>query len=425
MNANLPLNQILCGDALSMLRTLPDDSVHCCVTSPPYFGLRDYGIDGQIGQEPTPTEFVQAIVEVFREVRRVLRSDGTCWVNLGDSYSDRGYQVPDNKHKDVGNGGGMSSKTIGIPPKNLIGIPWRVAFGLQDDGWILRSDIIWSKPNPMPESVEDRPTKSHEYIFLLAKSPQYFYDIDAIREPHADTSLPRALRGVGENNKWTDGAPGSTPQSISQPRKNARKYDGTTYAGNGSKMQGHSGYYASDGSLLLNPLGRNKRTVWTVSTKSFKGAHFATFPPDLIEPCILAGSPETCCAVCGAPYTRVMEREAMQIKRSDRPDAMGEFGRTQSSGTVVSPAMGRTLGFEPTCACGGGTSRGVVLDPFMGSGTTAREARRHNRHYIGIELNPKYVRMAERSLRLPFEQPVEEEQPKANDYSDLPLFGGS
>ncbi len=398
MNANLPLNQILCGDALTMLRTLPDESVHCCVTSPPYFGLRDYGINGQIGQEPTPTEFVQALVEVFREVRRVLRSDGTCWVNLGDSYSaDRGYQVPDNKHKDVGNGVGMSSKTIGIPPKNLIGIPWRVAFGLQDDGWILRSDIIWSKPNPMPESVEDRPTKSHEYIFLLAKSPRYYYDGNAIKEPAISGTDLGLLRGRSDGDN----------DHVSWHAASIKKRQ---QAGVDSRTAG-SGF-------------RNRRTVWNVATHPFKGAHFATFPPDLIEPCILAGSPETCCAVCGAPYTRVMEREAMQIKRSDRPDQMGEFGRTQSSGTVVSPAMGRTLGFEPTCACGGETSRGVILDPFMGSGTTAREARKHNRHYIGIDLNPKYVRMAERSLRLPFEQPAQEEQPKSNDYSDLPLFGG-
>ena len=320
-------NRIYLGDAKTALRELPDQCVQTCVTSPPYFGLRDYGIDGQIGAENTPAEFVAALVNVFREVRRVLRDDGTVWLNIGDSYANddkwggsTGGKHAAGLHGETGIG--RDKTETGLPPKNLIGIPWRVAFGLQDDGWILRRDIIWAKPNPMPGSVTDRPTTAHEYIFLMAKNPHYYYDAEAIKEPSTYPGDNRAARS------------------------DTRKLIDPKCMDNGSRARTGS------------PTGitRNKRSVWEVATSPFKGAHFATFPPDLIQPCILAGAP---------------------------------------------------VG-------------GVVLDPFMGSGTTALVARYHGRQYVGCELNPKYIAMAKRRLRMPFEhQPAIE-----SNVSDLPLFTG-
>ena len=298
--------RILQGDCIEQMKTLDEKSVQTCVTSPPYFGLRDYGHDGQIGLEPTPDEFVQALVEVFREVRRVLRDDGTVWLNLGDSYagSGRGRNAdgtapnPQGKqatHRGSTDGELTPIETPGLKQKDLIGIPWMVAFALRADGWYLRQDIIWHKPNPMPESVQDRCTKAHEYIFLLSKSQRYFYDAEAIAE---------------------DVVKGAAGSSFN---------DGQTAI--------HQLGRASDTERIEQPR-RNKRSVWTVSTKPFSGAHFATFPPDLIEPCILAGSAE---------------------------------GDT-------------------------------VLDPFTGSGTTGMVALRHNRSFVGCELNPEYVEIARRRI---------------------------
>ena len=298
--------QIITGDCIEVMRSMPDESVHTCVTSPPYFGLRDYGHEGQIGLEPTPDEFVTALVAVFREVRRVLRDDGTLWLNLGDSYARTGGT--DRKVSKTARVGStrntmeqMKDRTQvapqGLKDKDLIGIPWRVAFALQADGWYLRQDIIWHKPNPMPESVRDRCTKAHEYIFLLSKGPKYYFDAEAIKEPVSPDMLRRAkaghTRGQGKLDKSRNDAATVRPTNIT----------GTT---------------------------RNRRSVWTVTTKPFKGAHFATFPPDLIEPCILAGCPPN----------------------------------------------------------------GVVLDPFGGAGTTGLVAHRHDRNAILIEINPEYAVMA-------------------------------
>ena len=267
----MKLIKILQGNCLDKLKELPDQSINTCITSPPYWGLRDYGEGEQLGLEDTPEEFVNNLVEVFREVKRVLRDDGTVWLNLGDSYSSGGRTTTTNQSlrgdKDYGVTRPKPSK--GIKPKDLIGIPWRVAFALQQDGgWYLRQDIIWHKPNPMPESVKDRCTKAHEYIFLLSKSPKYYFDNEAIKEP-------------------------------------AKSHD-----------------------------KRNKRSVWTVTTKPFKGSHFATFPMDLIEPCVLAGCPEN----------------------------------------------------------------GTVLDPFGGSGTTGIVANSHNRKAVLIELNTEYIEIARKRI---------------------------
>ena len=339
--------QILQGDCRDVLKTLPDQSVNCCVTSPPYFGLRDYGtatweggdeecdhtigakdadnkavfservtrgersccvkcgakrVDSQIGLESTPDEFVSQLVSVFREVKRVLRDDGTLWLNLGDSYvgsaNNGGSESKTMAGPQAATGKNLPSKRgEGLKPKDLIGIPWRVAFALQADGWYLRQDIIWHKPNPMPESVTDRCTKAHEYVFLLSKSAKYWYDAGAVKEPHTSTPTPRR--------------------------------DATTTRAYQNNAQNTGVAYGDKQRTTYGDDGRNKRSVWTVPTRPYKGAHFATFPPDLIRPCILAGCPV------------------------------------------------------------GGT----VLDCFGGSGTTGEVSEEEGRNSILIELNPEYVEL--------------------------------
>jgi len=320
--------QILTGDVRQTLATLPEKSVNCCVTSPPYFGLRDYGVDGQIGLEPTPAEFVAELVAVFREVRRVLRDDGTLWLNLGDSYATRWASA-----RSKGRGGLTDNERErhGSPPagfknKDLIGIPWRVAFALQADGWYLRQDIIWHKPNPMPESVTDRCTKAHEYVFLLSKAGRYYFDSEAMQERAVGQSA-HDLTGQGY------AAPGQTPNRGNRSKRDSFKREGSKRA---EVIPGQTvGTHRPDRvESEHNLFTRNKRSVWTVATRPYKGAHFATFPPDLIRPCVLAGAP---------------------------------FG-------------------------------GVVLDPFLGSGTTAAVAVSEGRHAIGCELNPEYVTLAQQRI---------------------------
>jgi DNA modification methylase len=281
---------------------MPDKSVHCCVTSPPYFGLRDYGHAGQIGLEPTPDAFVAEMVAVFREVRRVLRDDGTLWLNLGDSYSGsgKGGNPADSPHQKqrtnagsmtvIGNTAREAAKTkfsgedrnFGLKPKDLIGIPWRVAFALQADGWYLRQDIIWSKPNPMPESVTDRCTKAHEYIFLMSKSARYYYDQDAIAEAVTASTIDRLSQPNLDNQIGSERVPGKTNGNM--------KAVGRVDKGSGDGLV-DQGMYSGRAGSRADGL-RNRRSVWEVVTQPFKEAHFATFPPDLIEPCIKAGCPE-------------------------------------------------------------------------------------------------------------------------------------
>jgi DNA modification methylase len=333
---------VLLGDCLGSLRAMPDCSVHTCITSPPYFGLRDYGHAGQIGLEATPEAYVARLVDVFREVRRVLRDDGTLWLNLGDSYSfsGKGGKPEESPHRkqatNAGSlikGGDMGS---GLPPKNLLGIPWRVAFALQADGWYLRQDIIWHKPNPMPESVTDRCTKAHEYLFLLSKSERYYFDQEAVKEPAVDATggvrkQQARARAIAMEKGLTDAHIDAIRAAGITDTGKARE----TQSGTGKNTpevqrlaeeakQALGGYYRE---FLTDDGTRNRRSVWTVSTKPYAGAHFATFPPDLIEPCVLAGAP---------------------------------------------------IG-------------GTVLDPFGGSGTTAGVAVKHGRSAILCELNPAYV----------------------------------
>jgi DNA modification methylase len=293
------MNKTIFGDCRATMRELIAQGVkvQMCVTSPPYFGLRDYGHEGQLGLESTPYEFVANMVEVFRLVRDLLADDGVLWLNLGDSYAaNRGYQVPDQKVGDVGNSKG-SKVPDGLKVKDLIGIPWRVAFALQADGWYLRQDIIWHKPNPMPESVTDRCTKSHEYLFLLSKNDKYYFNGEAIAEPLTDSSIER----------------------LSQPTLDKQQgYSRVPFKTNGN-MKAVGGAQGK----------RNRRSVWTIPTSSYSGAHFATFPSALIEPCILAGS------------------------------RIGD----------------------------------LVLDPFMGSGTTGQVSQDLGRRWIGCELNTEYLEL--------------------------------
>ncbi len=340
------IDKIVVGDCLEVLRQMPAGSVHCCVTSPPYWGLRDYGVEGQFGLEKTPEEYVNKMVAIFREVRRVLRGDGTLWLNMGDSYTSGGRSGHGTAigYKQETNKGCLTVREtrpempVNLKPKDLIGMPWTLAFALRDDGWYLRSDIIWSKPNPMPESVTDRPTKSHEYIFLLTKSQRYYYDAEAIKDPVTGNAH---ARGNGINPKcagWADGSGSHRAMAHAKSKKDVGREkqglrDSTKFGrGKGWRVKQNSSFSGSVNKLVSS---RNKRTVWTVPIYALTDAHFATFPPKLIEPCILAGSPEG----------------------------------------------------------------GIVLDPFGGAGTTALVAAKHGRRSVSIELNPEYAKMARKRIK--------------------------
>jgi len=448
------------GNALAVLRTLPEASAHACVTSPPYWGLRDYGVEpiawggdpehrhhwgpqilvnvtnhtdkrrwnhtrngrgeeqptekrpgwpnkiaqgescvcgawrGALGLEPTPELYVRHLVEVFRAVRRVLRRDGTCWLNLGDSYA-RDERKGQHKAGDLGKhaylldgGGGRSAGAAplgasGLKPKDLCGIPWRVALALQADGWYLRSDIIWAKPNPMPESVTDRPTRSHEHLFLLAKSARYFYDHLAIAEPVA-----RPQEAARKNPARFGGA-----NKFAAAQKQSRLHSGNAYRGTPT-------------------MTRNRRSVWTIATQPYAGAHFATYPRALVEPCIKAGTSEYgCCPGCGAQWRRVALKSVVipidyqgkwrttDAQSNGRRLLANIRARRQAEESHDSPfPQSKTTGWEPTCRHRKDPVSCTVLDPFCGSGTTGVVALHLGRRFIGIELNPNYVELARRRI---------------------------
>lgn len=364
------------GDALEVLRQMPAAAVQCVTTSPPYWNLRDYGEPGQLGLEPTPAEYVAKMVAVFDEVWRVLRDDGVVWLNLGDSYAS------DIKGRKVSHG---------VKTKDLVGIPWRVALGLQDAGWYLRSDIIWSKPNPMPESVRDRPTKAHEYIFLLTKNARYFYDADAVRTPAKSETLKMP-------DGW-DTAPGAHGSFHRNGREKGRKTD--KQRGHGRRHNGFNDRWDAMPKPEQQAMGANLRSVWQVATHPYPDAHFATFPPKLIEPCILAGtSDHGACPDCGAPWQRVVEREVSGSRhvspKDDNPDR--NDGPDESTSRLHSQYFDyRVTGesWQPTCDCDAGDPVPcVVMDPFLGSGTTALVAQRLGRHCVGIDISTDYLDMA-------------------------------
>jgi len=387
--------RLLTGDCRDVLKRLLAGSVHCLVTSPPYYRLRDYGVDGQIGLEASPSEYIEKLVEVFREVRRVLRSDGTCWVCLGDSYAgswgnqgrkeSRGTQRPtvnDGRYPALGSCTG-TIRSPGLKPKDLIGIPWMIAFALRADGWYLRQDIIWSKPNPMPESVTDRCTKAHEYVFLLSKSPRYYYDAEAIAEEMAPASITQLSQPTLAMQTGSARVPGKTNGPM--------KAVGSLHM-QGTQRNDGERWRIADGGVA--PRGtRNRRSVWTVATAPFPEGHFATFPPDLVEPCILAGtSAKGVCAECGAPWARVVERQRYATRPGNPIKAdtsRNDGGRADRVRSDV-----RTTGWQPSCSCNAAVVPATVLDPFAGAGTTALVADRLGRDAIGIELNPSYRSMA-------------------------------
>jgi DNA modification methylase len=356
--------RILVGDCRDRLRELAKASVHCVVTSPPYFFLRDYGVDGQLGLESTPDDYASELVDVFREVRRVLRDDGTVWLNLGDGFA--------------GNGG--ASRWGHLKPKDLLGMPWRVAFALQANGWYLRSDIVWAKKNPMPESVRDRPTRGHEFVFLLTKNRRYFYDAEAVREPFAAATIKRIAQATFESQ--TGGAKDGL-----NPNRSARRAL--------VNLKGR----AMAPQLEDRPrktTGRNLRSVWHLGSEPFKGAHFATFPTRLVEPCIKAGTSEAgCCPGCGAPWRRVTERESTVGAARGINDSQfraNVHGQPQRGNIHVTVA---TTGWRPSCECADHEPVPcTVLDPFAGAGTTGLVADRLGRDALLIEINPQYAEMA-------------------------------
>ncbi len=426
-------NLLIRGNALRI--PLADESVQCVVTSPPYWGLRDYGTgrwiggdpecphvgqgtranclcgavrnDDQLGLEDTPAAFVETMVQVFREARRVLRSDGTCFVNLGDSYGSRpggsnGGWDGNNKNPDgtartnrQANGNYVEQVT-GLKPKDLCGIPWRVALALQADGWYLRSDIIWAKPNPMPESVTDRPTKSHEYVFLLTKSERYYWDAEAVREKSCidDTSS-----GYHRQRRYSDEHQTSRP--------------------NGANRVDYGDLKTTAG-VLCPEAGRNIRTVWNIPTESYVGAHFATFPRKLAEPCIKAGtSQKGCCPECGKGWVRIVTSESIAT-RPGRNTKVGGGGALINGNRDPRRKVCVTTdhGWRPACQHGHDPIPCVVLDPFAGSGTTVLVAEGLHRRGIGLDLSAEYLKLASNRINHPHRH-----VPRPGKAESFPLWG--
>lgn len=414
----MPSYQIINCDVIEVLRQLESNSIHCCITSPPYYGLRDYGTEGQIGLEPTPEEFIDKLISVFHEVYRVLRPDGTLWVNMGDSYFGSwgnygGKNRGKGSQREIGNGSSVpnpaydgleafrppqTAKHSKYKPKDRMFIPHRLALALLDDGWYARDEIVWAKPSPMPESVTDRCTKAHEFVFMFSKQERYFYDKEAIQETSVSKEMRKGFRG-GDGTRYT----------------NNRSFDNSAESINGSGS-------------LPQPNKRNKRSVWHVVSQGYPEAHFATFSPKLIEPMILAGtSTKGCCPECGSPAKRILNKtrkatrpgEKTKIKVPSGWDtSKGSHGTIHKDGRTKEPeyreveevgnrdpkrhcTITDTIGWEPTCKCGKELYQFLpctVLDPFAGSGTTLAVSLQHGRNAIGIEINPEYCNLIRKRI---------------------------
>lgn len=498
------------GDVTEVLRTLPDESVHMVASSPPYYGLRDYGTgkwiggsdpecdhlmllgsqgqdgdrsgrrhtqrvpykglcgrcgavreDKQIGLEESPEAWCEKLVQVFREVRRVLRKDGTLWINCGDSYSNGGCGARDpekwpkqsrNDHAPY-----HAKRSTGVKPKDLIGAPWMLAFALRADGWHLRADIIWEKKSPMPESVKDRPTKSHEYIFLFSRSARYYYDIEATKEPCSKDTHARYSRGRSANHKYSEGV--DTPAEITRRAQNlqigfahmstakipagwhqgGRSAEGLTPGGARDRVAGVGPKTAERETAGKNnpsmqaAVGlvvgtRNRRSVWRIGAQPFKGAHFATWPEKLVLPMILAGTSERgVCSRCGAPWMRQVQKRIALLGRTSgnkqrkfRVDHGGNpdlHNSHQGFGFPYEALVTETTGWKPSCKCFANIFPvpepvpATVVDPFTGSGTTGVVARKYGRNFIGIDLKQEYLNMArsriESAIPLIAEQPAQ------------------
>ena len=424
------IDTVICGDVLDKLPEIPTGSVNCCVTSPPYWGLRDYGVEGQLGLEKTPEEYVAKMVEVFREVWRVLRDDGTLWLNMGDSYAGGGRGFGYGGKQDTNKGReGMPTSIVppGLKPKDLCGIPWRVAFALQADGWFLRQHVIWHKPNPMPESATDRCTKAHDYIFLMTKSgnpltwtnnklgistrvaPPGIRGAEGVDWEWVEHSAcegegcdnKRCINGRVKTSLWQGHDYYYDAEAIKEDAKDEESYSGRKFrgpkaiiaaGGRPGRQQTIDNGCPADGKTFAKV---NKRSVWTVPTCPYSEAHFATFPPDLILPCILAGCPQQVCKKCGEPRRRILNKTQTtdgrpQIgPRNGTPCADARGGNKCPDGYMTETT---TTGWTD-CGCGHGFDSGVVLDPFAGAFTTALVAYQNNRHYTIIELSEEYVKL--------------------------------
>lgn len=436
-------SQIALGDCLEVMRTLPDESVHCCVTSPPYFGLRNYGIDGQIGLENTPQLFIAKMVEVFEEVRRILRPDGVLFLNLGDSYAGswgnyggqnrgngqqreitKGSQVPNLAYNGLESFRPPTATPPGLKPKDLMLMPHRVAIALQSAGWWVRSDMPWVKRSAMPESVTDRPAKALEYVFMLTKSQKYFFDMEAVRVGMTESSIARLSQDTAAQSGSERASNTLSPNGNDRMKAVGRDR---------SLPQNRNGEH---GNLDETPAGsRNFRNadLWFSSIKEphglvgiddelvgldvnpsgFSEAHFATFPPKLIEPLILAGTSEYgCCAECGTPWERILSRPPNPSKGTNTgvdltggaPNMGGNrqtsSGLHRNGGNAGLAHLATTTGWQKTCKCDtDGIKPCIALDPFSGAGTTGLVALKHRRRYFGIELNESYIKIAEKRLR--------------------------
>jgi DNA modification methylase len=381
------------GDCLQLLSRLAAGSVHCCVTSPPYWGLRSYLPEDhpdkatEIGTETTPKEYVERMVRIFQEVRRVLHRTGTLWLNLGDSYArgctgraDGGSPACDDWQRSLPVEKADRPRPVDLKSKDLVGVPWMVAFALREDGWYLRAENIWSKPNPMPDPVRDRTTRSHEQLFLLTKSERYYYDQEAIREPH---QMRPQRRPAGHKRRRT--GPGLPEHTWSGTKRDEPEVDG-------------------------NPAGRNKRSVWTLSPEPIclGGRVIAVMPTKLALPCILAGtSARGCCPHCGAPWEREVERTSMLLRPGPgraqlQQSSPGAASRTAATGTMLAPATVLTTGWCQTCSCPEHTPVPcTVLDPFAGSGTTGLVAAHNGRNFLGYEINPDNAELARARIANP------------------------